>query len=120
LSRETTIPSEFHPRFLEHLDGRTVAARTLRQRLAEVHADLGGADRLSYAQRSLCRRAIWLETWLETQEARAAEGEDIDIGRQTQAMNALLGLWKALGLERRSREVPSLGEYLQQRQEAAR
>ena len=115
MQRNATMPTEFTPRFLEHMDGRTVAARTLRQRLAEIHADLGGEASLSYAQRSLCRRAVWLESWIETQEAKAAEGADVDIGRQTQALNALLGLWRTLGLERRQRDVPSLHEYLANR-----
>ena len=119
MSQNATMPTEFTPRFLEHMDGRTVAARTLRQRLAEIHADLGGEASLSYAQRSLCRRAVWLESWIETQEAKAAEGADIDIGRQTQALNALLGLWRTLGLERRAKVAPNLQDYLRQREAAS-
>jgi len=112
-----TLPSEFKPRFLDTLDGRTQAARNLRQRLAELSSDLGGEDHLSYAQRSLCRRVIWLESWLETQEAKAAEGEDINIGQQVQAMNSLLGILRTLGLERRARDVtPDLQTYLRQRE----
>lgn len=114
-----TLPNDFTPRFLESLDGRTIAARMLRERLAEVQSDLGGADSLSYAQRSIARRAIWLESWLETQEFHAAKGQQIDIGRQTQALNTLLGLFRAIGLERRARDVPSLHEYLAHRQSEA-
>lgn len=113
------IPTQFEPRFLEHMDQRTVAARELRQRLNAITDDLGGADQLSYARRSLVRRAVWLESWLETQEAKAAQGEDVDIGRQTQALNALLGLYKTIGLERRAKEVPSLHDYLNQKARGA-
>ncbi|MCC5982706.1 MAG: hypothetical protein JJU26_13415 [Oceanicaulis sp.] len=102
----------FEPRFLEHLDGRTVAARVLRQRLAEIHADLGGESSLSYAQRSLVRQAVWLESWLESQHAEAATGKAVDIGRMTQALNSLLGLWRTIGIERRARDVPDLQTYL--------
>ena len=111
-----TIPNEFTPRFIDALDQRTVAARTLRQRLAEIHSDMGGEDRLSYAQRSIARRVVWLESWLETQEARAAEGEEIDMGRQSQALNTLLGMFKTLGIERKAKDAPSLTDYLRQRE----
>ena len=111
MTRET-LPAEFKPKFLDHLDGRTQAARMLRRRLAELQADLGGEEQLSYAKRALCRRVIWLESFLETQEAKAAEGGEVNIGQQVQAINSLVGLLKALGLERRAREVPDLRQYL--------
>lgn len=116
MARDTAMPTEFTPRFLEHLDGRTVAARTMRHRLVELHNDLGGEAALSYQQKVICRRIIWLESWIETMEAHAAEGEDVDIGKQVQALNSLIGCLKALGLERRSRDVPDLQTYLKQRQ----
>jgi hypothetical protein len=109
---QDTIPSEFTPRFLEHLDGRTVTARILRERLDNLQNDLGGEAHLSYQQRSLCRRAIWLETVIETSEAQAATGEAVDIGKQVQALNSLIGLYRALGLERKARDVPDLQAYL--------
>jgi hypothetical protein len=105
-----TLPDRFTPRFLDRLDGRTQAARILRQRLAELQSDLGGD--LSYQQASLTKRCIWLESWIETQEAKAAEGEDVSIGQQVQALNSLLGLYRTLGLERKAREVPDLASYL--------
>ena len=95
----------FEPRFLEHMDGRTVAARMLRQRLAEIHADLGGEPSLSYAQKSLARQALWIESWLETQQHASTLGSTPDVGRMTQAVNTLLGLWRTLGLERRAAPV---------------
>lgn len=107
-----TVPAEFRPKFLDTLDGRTQTAKVLRQRLADLVSDLGGESRLSYAKRSLCRRAIWLEAWIETQEASAAEGEDVAIGQQVQAVNALIGILKTLGLDREAAEVPTLTEYL--------
>ena len=119
MGRFNVLPEEFSPRFLDALDGRTVVAKTLRARLSEIQADLGGEDQLSYAQRSLARRAVWLESWLETQEAAAAEGEQVDIGRQIQALNALIGLWRTLGLERRQKNAPSLQEYLRQKERSA-
>lgn len=113
-----TIPDHFEPRFLDDLDGRSNVTRRLRHRVAQLHSDLGGEDRLSYAQRSLCLRAIWLESWLEAREVDAAEGRPIDIGKQIQALNTLLGLWRTLGLERKARDVPDLQSYLRGREPA--
>lgn len=110
-----TLPAEFRPRFLDTLDGRTQTAKVLRQRLAEIQDDLGGEGALSYAKRSLARRAVWLEAWLETQEANAAEGGEINIGQQVQAVNSLIGLLKTLGLERKARDIPSLRDYMEAR-----
>jgi hypothetical protein len=113
----TQIPADFTPRFLEHLDGRTIAAKVLRQRLEEYQEDLGGEASLSYAQKSLAKRAIWLETYLETSEAMAATGETVDIGKQVQALNSYLGILRTLGLERRAKEVPDLQTYLKKRKQ---
>ena len=112
-----TLPDRFTPRFLDRLDGRTSAARALRQRLAELESDLGGE--LSYQQGSLARRVIWLESWLETQEAKAADGEDVQIGQQVQAINSLIGLYRILGIARQARDVPTLQQYLKSKAEAS-
>jgi hypothetical protein len=105
------LPSEFTPRFLETLDGRSKASRELRDRLERLQGDAGGPA-LSYARQSLCRRAVWLESYVETMEARAAEGEPIDIAQQVQALNSLIGLYRAIGLERVARDIPTLQAYL--------
>ncbi|WP_142494757.1 hypothetical protein [Thalassovita litoralis] len=54
--------------------------------------DLGGVDRLSYSQRSLVERALWIEHWIAQQERELAEGRigAFDAGRWTQATNSLL------------------------------
>ena len=113
-TKQTDIPSQYSPDWLEKLDGRTAIARAVNERLAALLSDLGGADTLSYQQRSLAKRAIWTEAVIEQSEAALARGEDVDVGRLTQANNSLIGLFKALGLDRKSREVPSLAEYLNQ------
>jgi len=110
-----TLPAEFRPRFLDTLDGRTQTAKVLRQRLAEIQDDIGGEDSLSYAKRSLARRAVWLESWIETQECKAADGEEVAIGQQVQAVNSLIGLYRTLGLERVARDIPSLRDYMEAR-----
>lgn len=110
-TKEQSIPADFSGDWLEKLDGRTRLAQACRTRYAALTDDLGGHDRLSYQRRSLAKRAVWLEAVIETQEAALARGDDVDQGRMTQALNSLLGVFKALGLDRKARDV-SLSDYL--------
>ena len=109
------IPAQFSEDWLSKLDGRTRIARAVRDRLGELYADLGGEDSLSYQERSLCKRIVWLEALIETQELALARGEEVEQGRLTQSINALVGLLKTVGLDRRTREVPDLQSYLKRR-----
>jgi len=115
-AKKRELPGRYRPDWIEKMDGRTRLAQAVRQRLEALQADLGGLDALSYQERSLCRRAVWLEALLEQREARLAHGEEIDEGAHVQASNALMGVWKALGLQRRARDVPDLKTYLKQRE----
>lgn len=112
-------PEQFKTGWLEHLDGRYAMAQELRQRYDALTGDLGGADRLSYAQRSLCERALWLEYWLASQERALAQGGDFAVGGWVQATNALQGIFTKLGLQRVARDVPSLHEWMREREAAA-
>lgn len=109
------IPARYSADWIQKLDGRTTLARVVQNRLAELEADLGGAGQLSYQERSLCRRAIWLEAMLESREAALADGAQVDEGNHTQLIHALTSLWRALGLKRRSKAV-DLSTYLKQRE----
>ena len=111
------IPPKFAPGYLDRLDGRTAIAVDMRHRWQQITADLGGEDRLSYAQRSLVERALWLEHWLAVQERALADGDygAFDAGRWTQACNSLQGILKTLGIERRAKEVTDLQTYLRQK-----
>lgn len=114
MPKTDAIPDQFAPGYLAALDGRTAIAAAMRSRWQELTADLGGADRLSYAQRSLVERALWLEHYLHLQEQKLASGdhEEFDAGKWTQACNALQGILTKLGLERKARDVTTLAEYL--------
>jgi len=103
-----TIPDRYTPDFAERLDGRTVIARTIRGRIDSIEADMGGAESLSHARRSLVRRIVWLEAVIEHTEQRLAGGEGIDLGGHTQAINSLLGLYRVVGTERRARRVSAM------------
>jgi len=118
MSKLKIVPEALQGSWLEKLDGRTGIAQVMRYRYNEFTNDLGGADRLSYGQRALVERALWLEYYLQQQEQFLANGEEFDAARWTQSVNALQGLLSKLGLERQSREVASLHEYLQKRERA--
>lgn len=111
-------PERFTRGWLDRLDGRYTAAQELKERFAAYTADLGGVEGLSYAQRSLVERFLWLEYWLAHQEKALAVGGDFDAGKWVQGMNSLMGLAKTLGLERRARDVPDLAEFIAAQQEA--
>ena len=105
-------PRNFNTGWLSELDGRTAIAQEMRERFRAFTDDLGGAETLSYAKRSLVERALWLEFWLAQQEQALAGGADFDVGKWTQAANALQGILSKLGLDRQAKDVPSLNEYL--------
>jgi len=86
------------------LDKRTALAQVMRERYRAFTDDLGGADSLTYAKRSLVERVLWLEYWLAQQERALAQGQEFDVGRWTQAVNALQGILSKLGLERQDKD----------------
>lgn len=105
-------PDKFSSGWLNELDGRTGIAQTMRDRYKAFTDDLGGVTRLSYAQRSLVERALWLEYWLAKQEQSLATGDEFDVGKWVQAANSLQGILSKLGLHRIAKDVPDIGEYL--------
>lgn len=84
--------------WLSRLDGRLAIAQEMRRRYQALVDDLGGEEQLSYMQRSLIERALWLEYWLAEQERALAEGRDFDVGKWVQAVNSLQGLYSRLGI----------------------
>lgn len=112
MAKIQTPPGKFSQGWLAELDGRTGIAQDMRERFQSFTNDLGGAERLSYAQRSLVERALWLEYWLASQERELASGGEFDVGKWIQCANSLQGIMSKLGLERVAREVPSLREYI--------
>jgi len=115
-NRKADIPTQFEQGWLDQLDGRMNLAKNLRSKYETICADLGGRDSLSYMQKSLIERALWLETWLARQEQELAQDADFDVSRWIQAANSLQGIYSRLGLERKARNVPDLRSYLQKRE----
>lgn len=110
---KTAPPKEYAPGWLQQLDNRTSLAADLRDRWNQITADLGGAESLSYIQRSMVERCLLIEFWLTRMEVELATGgADFDAGKYTQSVNALSGLYSKLGLQRVAHDV-NLGTFLQ-------
>jgi hypothetical protein len=110
--RLATIPSTYIPNFVERLDGRSLLATVIPERIAAIESDLGGPEGLSYARRSLVRRVVWLEAVVETFEQNLASDRITDLGAYTQSINSLLGLYRLLGLERKARATYTRRELM--------
>ena len=103
--KNSTVPSRFENGWLDELDSRTAIAKEMRDRYTELTDDLGGLERLSYQQRSLAERSLWLEFWLSSQERLLADGGEFDVGKWVQACNGLQGIYAKLGLDRITKKV---------------
>jgi hypothetical protein len=115
MSKLNTPPAKYAPDWLQQLDQRTGVAQVMRQRYQAFTSDLGGEDNLSYAKQCLVNRALWLEYWIAQQELGMATGQDVDMGRYTQAVNSLQGLLVKIGLDRVAKDAGTLAEYLSKR-----
>lgn len=108
----TKLPEEYSAGWLERVDKRTKIWRAILPRIQQLEEDAGGADALSHAKRSLCRRAAFLELLCETQELRFTAGEPADVGAYTQAFNSMVGAYRMLGVERRQRPARTLRDVM--------
>ena len=107
--KRKTLATRFEPRVWEQLDQRSTLARAVKERLA----DLKGDHRIdSTAKEMLAERAVFIDLTLQTMEVKAAETGELDLGRYSQAVNALNGLLTKLGLEPAELKTPTLQAYV--------
>ena len=102
------------------VDGRSLPVRAVNAAYAAIMRDIGGEENASYARRSLVLRAANVETWLASVESRLLAGEPASadlLKSYLHANNTYLGLLRAVGLDRKPKEIPSLQEFLRQRAE---
>ena len=86
-------------------DGNSPWARRQRDLIALHLADLGGEERLSENQLSLCRMAATLETELEMLEGQLSLGKVADLDLYNRLSGNLRRILESLGLERVARPV---------------
>jgi hypothetical protein len=110
-TKPQSLPDKFKSGFLEALDGRTDLAKCLRANYDAIVADVGGRDDVGHVKAALVERFVWLEAILQTLEHEMAHGK-IDrgeaLGKWIQAVNALSGLAKVLGVDRKVQSRPWL------------
>ena len=95
-------------------DGNSPWARRQRDLITLHIADLGGEERLSENQLSLCRRAATLEIELEMLEGRLSLGKVANLDLYNRLSGNLRRILESIGLERKPHDVtPSLQSYLQ-------
>jgi hypothetical protein len=96
------------------LDGRSAEARRYRDLVISYADDLGGADKLTEAQRTLIAQAATLQVQSERVQAAVLRGDLVDVEQLTRLANAAMRILTRLGLKRERRDAtPSLAEYLE-------
>ena len=110
--RKKAVSEKFQAGWIHSLDRRTGVAQMMVERFEALTSDLGGAGQLSYQERSLCERALWIEYWLIEEEKQLAMGGDFNVNKWAAASNTLQGIYSKLGLKRVARDVPTLNEYM--------
>jgi hypothetical protein len=101
---------------LDQLDGRTMAAKNARALMDNLENDLGGADRLTAAEREIVRRAALVSAMAEHEETSWLMGKGVDVAAYCALVNVQRRLLTTVGLQRRSRDVtPDLAKYIAQR-----
>jgi hypothetical protein len=108
--RRVNITAKFMPRFWEDSDNRISVVKLIRRRYELLKSHAGGHE--SVQRDMLCQRCAFVSVILETKEVEAAEGKDLDMGSYIAASNALVGLLRALGLEKRMKSAGGLQAYL--------
>jgi len=107
------FPRKYTDDFLTTIDKRSSLSTLLRRRLGQLLDDMGGEENLSYAQRSLARRAIFLEALIQQSEEKAANGVEIEPTQHASLINSLIALYGRIGIERKVKDVVDLTEYIE-------
>jgi hypothetical protein len=109
------ITMKWAPQFWEDQDQRTAAVKEIRRRLQRLCDDAGVT---SYQQELLAQRAVFLSLQLETIEVNAERNGEFSPGTYSHLTNSLLGVLKALGLEKQAKPVGQLSNYLEAKRSA--
>lgn len=98
---------------IAQLDGRTVAAKNVRSLIDAIEDDLGGADRLTAAERQVVKRAAVAGAMIEHIEAVWLTSNELDVAAYTALVNVQRRLLTTVGLQRRAKDVtPDLAKYI--------
>jgi hypothetical protein len=97
------------------VDRRSRPAREIAADYWRLATDLGGIEALSTQQLALVERASFLLMRIRQHESAVIAGRDdspIDNGTHSNYCNVLTGVLKALGLERRAKDIRGPGDLM--------
>jgi|RhiMetdeSRZDD1v2_1073273.scaffolds.fasta_scaffold191120_4 hypothetical protein len=98
---------------IDAIDGRTAAAKAVRDTMAAIDSDLGGD--LTAAQRAIVQRAAVTSAVLEDMASQWLATGQLDAAMWATLSNLERRLYETLGIERRSKDVtPSIDEIAQE------
>ena len=98
---------------LDQLDGRTIAAKQVREVISSIEADLGGSENISTARRAIIENAAVMGAVVQDMGAKWISGEQIDLNLYSTLSNTRRRLLESVGLDFKARDVtPTLAEYL--------
>lgn len=115
MQMEKKVANNYKPGWIDEIDKRTSLSVELRNRHNLLCNDLGGFESLSYQEKSLVDRVIFLEFHLQQQERDLMSGGEFDSGKWVQAVNSLQGIYSKLGLKRVAKEPLNISEFLQKK-----
>jgi hypothetical protein len=98
-------------------DGRSVWAKRFHHSLATHVNDLGGETNISAGEYSICRTIATIRTELELMETKFAVANGAypsDLELYIRCAGGLRRLLETIGLQRRSRDVTTLSDFLKQ------
>jgi len=102
-------------RDLVPLDKTSGAARFFDKMVRDIEVDLGGRLRLSRIQGELIRAFSGAATAIQylNHQVLLGEGSEIDLAGYATLASTMLRIGSRLGLQRRTKPVPSIAEYLE-------
>jgi hypothetical protein len=100
------------------VDGRSAQARRFNGITAQIVADQAGLSECSETRLQLIRRFAASAVLAETLESKLARGEDIDVAKHALLCSTLTRLAQRIGIDRRSKIVSTLSDYLESKVEA--
>jgi hypothetical protein len=108
------LPKYSRVNTLRVLDGRSKQARRIKTIMADLVADMGGAEQVSVAQRLLIERLAVDIVRLELLDAKATGGSFTELdGRIAHALrNSVRPVLRDLGLKQRPTPGPSLDDFI--------
>jgi hypothetical protein len=105
---------------LDGIDRRTAAYRDTKRLIADVEADLGGAENVSAMERQMVQHGAVLGAIAADMETKFLQGRRINLVELCTVLNAQRRAFDAIGYKRRQRDVtPTLQGFLNRLEPAA-